>query len=275
MKLMAQRRIQSSCATVLIAAGAALALPATAQAGSVLDIAYTVDVAGATVLNAQYRTEINANGFESALFGKTSGVSDMFAGYKMNLSATGRVTGGKFLPGIYANDRKKKGKKAKSTDITWSSAGEVAVAYKDEPMPLPPAVAAALRKNSSDPLTAILKMANSQQDKPCSGKYRVYDGKDVFDLSLAFQKNFTLASTGNGDGLECRLTWTPVAGVAVDRGETDAESYALSLVPVKLSSGKLMHVPMQIVGKNKGMTVTVSASSVTVDGQAVNTSQSQ
>ena len=56
MKLMAQRRIQSSCATVLIAAGAALALPATAQAGSVLDIAYTVDVAGATVLNAQYRS---------------------------------------------------------------------------------------------------------------------------------------------------------------------------------------------------------------------------
>lgn len=272
---MAQRNLQSLCASALVAASVACALPAAAQAGSVLDIAYTVDVAGATVLNAQYRTEINANGFESALFGKTSGVSNMFAGYKMNLSATGRVTGGKFQPGLYANDRKKSGKKAKTTDITWSSAGDVAVAYKDEPAPLPPAVAAALGKNSSDPLTAILRMANSQQTKPCSGRYRVYDGKDVFDLSLAFQKNFTLASTGNGDGLECRLTWTPVAGVAVDRGETDTESYALSLVPVKLSTGKIMHVPTQIVGKNKGMTVTVSAASVMVDGQAVNTSLSQ
>lgn len=259
----------------LVAVAALAAVPSVAQAGSVVDVTYVVDVAGATVLKAQYRTEVNANAFESAFSGKTSGVSNMFAGYKMSLSATGRIADGKFLPGLYANDRKKKGKKAKTTDISWSSGGEVSAAYADEPTPLPAAVVSALGKASSDPLTTILKMANNQKAKPCSGKYRVFDGKDVFDLSLAFQKNITLASNDNGAGLQCTLTWTPVAGVAVDRGETDVESYALSLVPVKLSSGKIMHMPTQVVGRNKGMTVTISAAAMSVDGQPVNTQVSQ
>jgi hypothetical protein len=43
----------------------------------------------------------------------------------------------------------------------------------------------------------------------------------------------------------------------------------LSLAPMQLPSGRVMHVPLQIVGKTKGMTVTVSAASVTIDGQDV------
>lgn len=252
----------------LAALVAAMAAPATA--GNVLDIGYVVDVAGSTVLKASYHADIGANAFEASLFGKTSGVSNMFSGYKMNLSATGRIAGANFLPGVYGNDRKKKGKKAKSTDVTWQQGGDVTVSYSGDVQPPPVAVAAAIGKAASDPLTAILRMANGQQSKPCSGKYRVYDGKDVFDLALAFRKTITLASASGQEGLECKLTWTPVAGVAVDRGETEVEAYALTLAPVQLASGKVLHVPLQVVGKTKGMTVTVSAASVTVDGQAVN-----
>lgn len=251
------------------AIGLMAAVPSTAvRAGNVIELGYVVDVAGSTVLKASYRAEISDGSFEASLFGKTSGVSNMFTGYKMNLSASGTVDGERFIPGVYGNDRKKKGKKAKSTDVTWQPGGGVTVSYSGEVQPPPSAVASALGKSTSDPLTAILKMANSQQDKPCSGKYRVYDGKDVFDLALAFRKDA-------GNAMECKLTWTPVAGVAVDKGDTEVETYALTLGPVQLSSGKVLHVPLQVVGKTKGMTVTVSAASVSVDGQQVSAQAGQ
>lgn len=249
---------------VAVAAGLGLASAVPAQAGSI-ELGYVVEVAGTTMMKAAYRTEINGGSFESSLFGKTEGVTSMFSGYKMNLSASGRVAGNSFLPAAYENDRKKKGKKAKSTGLTWQPDGSVTVGTAQGVKPPPAAVASAIGASTSDPLTAILKMANNQSKKPCSGKFRVYDGKDVFDLSLSFSKTIAL---GNASGLDCKLTWTPVAGVAVDKGETDVESYGLVLAPVRVGDD-IMHLPVRITGSTKGLSIVVSSSVIKVDGQAV------
>ncbi len=104
-------------------------------------------------------------------------------------------------------------------------------------------------------------MANSQQDKPCSGSFRAYDGKDVFDLSLSPDKP-------EGKKIKCKLTWTPVAGEAIKKGEKQ-ESYGMAIAPVQLASGRVLHVPMQITGRSNGLKVTVTVSSVTVDGREI------
>lgn len=248
-----------------------VAMAAPSQAGSI-EMGYVVEMAGATLMKATYRAEINGGSFESSLFGKTEGVSNMFSGYKMNLQAEGRIVKDAFLPVSYDNDRKKKGKKAKSTGLDWRADGSVTVGTAQGTSAPPADVAAAISNTTSDPLTAILKMANGQGKKPCSGKYRVYDGKDVFDLTLSFRKTVALANSPNA-GLDCKLTWTPVAGVAVNKGENEAESYGLVLAPVAVGS-EVMHLPIRITGKSKGLAVVVSSSVIKVDGQVVNASLS-
>ena len=67
----------------------AFAATPAALAGNVLELGYVVDVAGSTVLKANYRADIGGDSFEASLNGKTSGISNFFSGYKMNQSAAG------------------------------------------------------------------------------------------------------------------------------------------------------------------------------------------
>lgn len=245
-----------------LVAGLAMVAPAVAET---IELGYVVEVAGTMVMKAAYSAEIESGSFESSLFGKTAGMSDMFSGYKMNWSATGLYDEGQFSPQSYENTRKKKSKKAKSTGINWQPNGAVLLSTGAAP---PTAVLAALKGPSSDPLTAILKMASAQTKKPCSGKFRVYDGKDVYDLSLSFKKKITLAGATGQPGLECGLTSTPIAGRAVEKGEDKPDSYGLILAPLK-AGGQTLHIPVRITGSTKGLNVTVSAHYVKVDGQPV------
>ena len=248
-----------------IAAGLVMAAPAGAET---LELGYVIEVAGATVMKAAYTTEIGSGNFESSLFGKTAGMSNMLSGYKMNWSATGLFNDGQFSPQSFDNTRKKKSKKAKSTGIDWHASGAVLLSTGDAP---PAAVAAVLNGPSSDPLTAVLKMASAQTGKPCSGRFRVYDGKDVYDLSLSFKKKITLANSTGQPGLECRLTSTPIAGRAVDRGEDKPDFYGLTLAPLK-AGGRTLYIPVRITGSTRGLSVNVSASYMKLDGQAVSAS---
>ena len=265
---MAPKTLKYLAAGCTMASAMALAAPLPAFAGSQIELAYVVDVAGATVLKARYMADIGDASFETSLSGKSSGMTSYFSEYKLDLSATGRIEGAKFIPGVYENDRKKSGKKKRSTDVVWQSDGSVMITRAGETEAPPPAVAAKLGNSASDPLTALLKLANSQQDKPCSGKFRVYDGKDVFDLTLASRK-------GADSPMDCVLTWVPVAGASYEKGETDPESYGLRLAPLQLPTGNLLHIPMQITGKSKGLKVTVSVAAVSVNGQALALKQAE
>jgi hypothetical protein len=255
----------------LVFSAAALCLIQPARAGTI-DVGYVVEIAGSTVMKASYHADMTPGRFAAALTGKTSGVSSMLAGYKMNWAAEGSMNDRGFIPGTFENNRKKKSKKAKSTGLTWLPGGKVTIGTHAGPAAVPASVAAALGKSSSDPLTAVLRMANAQSGRPCSGRYRVYDGKDLFDLSLSFKKSITLASASPSEAkaLECRLTYAPVAGSAVDKGETAVETYGLFLAPVKVPGVASAHyVPVRLTGKSKGLSVVISATAIAVDGQPV------
>jgi hypothetical protein len=114
----------------------------------------------------------------------------------------------------------------------------------------------------------VLKIASTQSRKPCFGTFRIYDGKDVFDLSLSFKKKITLASSPGLPGLDCRLTSTPVAGKDVRNGDTEPQSYGLTLTPIT-AAGQTLYIPVRITGSTKGVGVTVSASYLKVDGKSV------
>ncbi len=94
--MMARNTLHSSIIIGLSTAALGLAAPAGARAGNVIELSYVVDIAGATVLKAQYRANIGDDRYEASLSGKTSGMSTVFSSYKMELSANGKVEAGGF-----------------------------------------------------------------------------------------------------------------------------------------------------------------------------------
>jgi Protein of unknown function (DUF3108) len=266
MKWQARLQVVAAAVTVL-----AVTTPL-AWSSSLIEMGYVVELGGATIMKASYRTRIDDGQYETVLIGKTTGMSDMFSGYTMNIVADGTYTGSQFVPGSFENNRKKKSKKAKSTGVVWSADGNISIESAAGSAPVPAGVAKALSGSSTDPLTAVLRMANAQDKKPCSGKFRVYDGKDVYDLALSFSKNLKLvsASAESAGALECKLTSTPVAGRAVDQGETAIDSYGLVLAPFTTAARKEpFYLPVRITGRQKGIGVVVSAFGIRVDGEPV------
>ncbi len=252
---------------------AGIVFPSLAFAGGTVDVRYDVEVAGTRIMKASFSATIDAGQYSSSLDGKTTGVSNLFSKYKTNMTAEGLVRDNAFIPGTFGNDRKKNSKKSRSTDLTWSGNGKVLVETGDGTEEPEGPVAKALGRNAADPLTTILRLANTQADKPCSGSFRVFDGRDVYDLALSFRKQVVLASasTEGNSGFDCKLTYTPIAGRAFDKGETEIETYGVVLAPLTMRGLRHhIYLPIQITGKSSGLSAVVSATSVTVDGQELN-----
>jgi Protein of unknown function (DUF3108) len=237
-----------------------------AQASNVIKANYVVEAAGTTVMRADYTAELGENGFSSSLSGKTAGISNMLKGAKVDMQASGGFDGGTFTPGNFQNTKKKKHKDAKSTGLNWTDSGTVALITDDGPKALPDGVQNALSKPSSDPLTAILNMTHMGAAKPCTGKHRIYDGKDVYDLSLAFKKLVTVGENKQ-TAMKCRVTYTPVAGKSFDAGERDVDGYDAVFVPLTLGDKQPRYFPVELVGRTMGVTYTIRAQSLEIDGQ--------
>ncbi|MFO1035020.1 MAG: DUF3108 domain-containing protein [Hyphomicrobiales bacterium] len=252
--------------TALLIMALAAAAAAPAEAGSAVVAQYKVEAANTTILRALYQANIDGNSFTSSLSGKTAGISNFLKGVRLEMSAAGQMTGDGFLPGNFQNMKKKKHKDARTTGINWAADGTVKVITDKGAQPLPDGVAKALGKPSADPLTAILNIATMSAAKPCTGKLRVYDGKDVYDLGLALGAQVKLGG-GKADGFRCTITYTPIAGRSFDQGEKDVDSYQAVFVPVVLNGASSpAYFPVQLVGKTMGVTYTVQAQSLTVDG---------
>ncbi len=229
-----------------------IALAAPVQAADVISASFDVSLAGARIMKADYSATLDDVGYSAGLSAKTVGVSKMFSKIRLSMSANGRFSDAGLMPSAYAYARKKNDK-LKERKLSFSSNGTLVTEGEDYDA----AILAALNNKVMDPLSMLLKL--SRTAKPCSGKHRAFDGRDVFDVTL------TNISTSGGV-LTCKLIYTPIAGGDVDGGDTDAVSYEISLAPV---ANKGSYIPVRIAGSSKGVGFEVTATSVTVNGEAL------
>jgi hypothetical protein len=223
-----------------------------ACAADVLSIDYDVSLGGSRIMKASYSATLNDETYSASLSAKTVGVSKMFSKIKLNLSAQGRVTNKGFLPASY-NYFRKKNDKTKERALQFSADGSLktdGAGYED-------AIVAAAKKSAIDPLSMLLIISRSS--KPCSGKHRAFDGRDVFDISLS--------SVGTTAGkLTCKLVYTPVAGGDVNDGETQPQIYEITLASTKTAQN---YITIGIKGTTKGVPFSVDATSASLNGAAM------
>jgi hypothetical protein len=237
--------LTGSCLAVVVLAGSAVAADQIA-------ISYDVSLGGTRVMKASYSVNIEGSTYRSALEAKTSGVSKLFKKIRLNLSANGTLSADGVLPQRYDYFRKKNDKR-KERNLSFASTGQLITAGTDYDA----AIIKAVSKQVMDPLSMLLKLSRSE--KPCNGKHRAFDGRDVFDVKLS----------GGGDGtrLTCNLVYTPIAGGDVEEGDTEPKTYQIVLARVEATKG---YVPVQITGSMKGVGFDVSATGVSVNGAALN-----
>jgi Protein of unknown function (DUF3108) len=223
-----------------------------ALAADTVAVDYDVSLGGTRVMKANYSAQFDDASYAANLSAKTVGVSKMFSKIKLNLSASGKLTKNGLVPVQYGYFRKKNDK-TKERHLQFNGDGSLKTADAGYEQP----ILAAVKKSIMDPLSMLLKISRS--DKPCSGKHRSFDGRDVFDISLS------TVSTDNGR-LVCKLVYQPVAGGDVDDGETEPVTYSLTLAPTNTAQS---YVTVSVSGSSKGVPFSVDARSVSINGAAL------
>jgi hypothetical protein len=213
---------------------------------------YEISVGGARVMKASYSASISDSSYSTTFDAKSVGVTKWLSKIRLNLVASGRIDDGVPVPANYRYARKKNDK-IKKRNLAFSPDGELVTKGTDYEEP----ILAALNNSVLDPLTMVLKLTRSE--KPCSGKHRAFDGRDVFDVKLS-------KSDADGGKVTCKFTYVPVAGGDVESGETDPVNYEIMLAPLGDGNG---YIAVRITGSTKGVGFEASAGNVTLNGQPI------
>ena len=228
-----------------------------------ISISYVASTSGAPVFKAGLTANIDGGSYSASFSGKTTGVTNMLSKYKIGLNVSGSVADGKLVPAKFTKSTSKK-KKDKFADLTWGTGGSFSLVTQDGPQKESDAVITAAKGKAVDPLTAILKLAMAQGmqgAKPCSGTYRFYDGRDVGDLVFSLVKK-------NGVAYHCNMTLKSIAGRNVENNDAETVSYGIWLTPVAVA-GATYYLPARLTGKYTGLSVTVEATGISVNGAGV------
>jgi hypothetical protein len=213
---------------------------------------YDVSVGGARVMKAEYAASVSSSAYNASLEVKTTGMSKLFSKLKLNMAANGKFADANVRPSSYNYSKKKNGKRRERA-LRFMPSGDLVTDGEGYDQ----SILTSLSNTALDPLSMFLKLG--RQGKPCAGKHRAFDGRDVFDLTLS-------KSGGEGGKLVCKMVYLPVAGDDVDDGNTDPTTYAITLAPM---GGDLGYVPVKLSGSSSGVSFEAAATAVSVNGTAL------
>jgi Protein of unknown function (DUF3108) len=118
-------------------------------------------------------------------------------------------------------------------------------------------------KGVLDPLSAVMAMARTPGENPCTRKFAIFDGKQRFDLQLAYKRQDRVSDvrpTGQpGIAYVCKVKYTPIAGhkpTEEARAMAANQGIEVSLRPVPSAN---LFVPHRIVIPTGAGTATLTA----------------
>ena len=235
----------------LLAIGLAAAAPAAAEAAGAT-VTYTVDIGPMTVTVVKFSVDVSGEQVHAKARIKTVGMSRMFSEFGATAEAETRLGQPAPQPVSYKITRDQSDLR-KVTTLTWDSG---TVSY-DPPIKNPDRKARldeALAGDVVDPVTAVLRMG-TVGESPCPSAQKVFDGREVFELTLSDK------GTGEADGVaawhgkvqRCSVRWEPIAGRSKDKG-VPGDSYDVSFAPVvDLGNGRQLWLPVDMSGSLKGL----------------------
>jgi uncharacterized protein DUF3108 len=233
--------------------------------------AYVVEVGGVQMLKMSYDAAFTENTYQSSAAMKTKGLAGVFSDYKMDMTAMGAVSGNDARPSRFTSRAEKKDKD-KTIELIWRDGKPPTVdpgLDADDERLLGNAVTAGL----VDPLSMVMRMTALQRGQPCRTVERVFDGKEVYDLSFELKGKVTIGSgdegSYRGQAYKCGVTYTPVAGRAAAkfRKEGDApQKFNIWFAPARAGTDGAVFIPVLATGKLKGFNFVAYASKAAIDG---------
>jgi hypothetical protein len=249
-------KIRAIAATALLCT---LADPAPAQE-ALLFTRYAVDVKGVTIMKLQFTTRISGSAYATEISAKTTGMANWFSDYKIEMTTQGILRSGKFVPASFSRERNKNGKQKEATTDWSSGAPAITEENGDDGFA---AMAGVVNASTLDPLSLLLSLSFGNGESPCKGNQRVFDGRDVYDVSLTGSKN-------EDEGrISCRVTLHYVAGKEVEDAKPNAakpDVYGILLKPVEVTTlGRTIWMPERITGRASGQNFVASSTDLQIE----------
>lgn len=237
-----------------------------------IDLQLKVDVGGLTVMKVKLGFTLSEGGFGTEAVIRSEGLAALWGEYKMSAEGSGLNGADGIRPRAYSFRRDKDGKK-KSRQLSWGEDGMLRqhqAASNDADVQA--GIDAALTASTFDPLSAILRLGLNSGKTPCGTTYRVFDGRDVFDVALGPRENAMLDGDSDtayeGPAHFCDFKWVAIAGRWFSKSKPSelVDDYDVWFAPVPVS-GQKVWLPMLITGKLKGLKFKAYAARITVNGE--------
>lgn len=278
MKTATFNTIAASAVAVAAFTFAFTASPNTVLAADKLDVRYDLYTRGMRAFALSYSANIDRNSFSASAKLRPKGLASLFVDLKMDMQSSGVVTGqgarsDSFTMGIV--EKGKKGKYAVNFNGLQpvSSRRQPAVNKKIEAK-LETASAAGTR----DTLASIMDMAVTPAQNPCDASYRIYNGKEVFQLALRKIKDDVFGEKDGGvyrgPAIVCSITYSTLAGLSAKteaRYRKNPPEFKVWFAPVSSSAlGRDLNVLVAVTGKIKGKEFVAYANQATLSGRPLN-----
>jgi hypothetical protein len=270
--------VTASAVTVGVAIGSFVPAANSALAADKLSIQYDLYTRGIRAFALNYDANIAPNAYKARAKLRPKGLASLVVDLKMDMQSEGRITSRGAVSDSFVMGVKEKGKN-----------GRYAVRFKG----LKPAsserkpgvngdtaakLEAAASKGVRDTLASILNLSLSPSANPCKGSHRIYNGKEVFELSLKKLKDDTFHNKDGGvyrgPAIACRMVYSTLAGLSP---KTEAKYrknppvFNAWFAPVQSGSlDRPIHVLVGVTGKIKGKDFVAYANRATLNGRPLN-----
>ncbi len=212
-------------AAVALTCAAMIAVPSSqafAASEENLFLKYHIRAAGMRVATLRFEIAFTPEGYQVQSSMKTKGLLNFIASTKFKASVTGAMQRFKPVPTRYDMKTESLWKGDRKHSIVWNKKGAPEITrswkigdYKTKTLKN------TIRNNMPDPLSALLTASFQSKGQLCKDKFRVLDGKTVYDLVYSYQQqdDFSGENPGvyRGEAHKCVISYRPVAGLSVKK----------------------------------------------------------
>jgi len=268
-------------ATAIAASALVSGLTATgnsALAADRLETRYDLYTRGIRAFALSYSAEIDQNSFNSKAKLRPRGLASLFVDLKMDMTSSGAIVKDGTRSNSFAMSVEEKGRKGKYA-VNFNGLKPSDTSRSPEVKPNTRAkLEEEAAKGVRDTLASIMDMAVTSAANPCDASYRIYNGKEVFQLDLAKIKDNTFGDKDGGvyrgPAIMCSMTYSTLAGLSAKtqaKYRKNPPVFTVWFAPVQSPAlGRKMNVLVGVTGKLKGKDFVAYLNQATLSGKPLN-----
>lgn len=254
--------------SIALLAGAVL-FATNAAAAEALKLKFDVYVSGLRVMNVDFNGNVSARSYDGSVRIRPRGFARMFLKKRLEMRTQGIFNDAHAKPQEFHYRSRKKGKE-KTAVVRWKGGRIVSWTRKPPTSATERKQVLAAAARAVDPLSALFALGRRKESNPCTGRFRIFDGLDVYDLKLV-QLGRTKVGNMNyaGPALKCRMIYVPIAGMSEKKKRKQLRNppvFTVWLARVKSAAAGPIWVPVQAAGRLKGRPFTASLGAAALGG---------